>query len=130
MKKDKILLVLVSILIIGGVMGVMKVFIPGMEYFDYRYIITRTSTYEQIEKPLYAVFYSVVMAILELSCIVLFFFYNKTTIKYVFIILLINSIGCIVAIVIGDGFAVVSLLLRFIFLWYIYKMYSRFNIEK
>lgn len=125
MKKNKLLLVLVSILIFGGIMGLIKSLIPGAEHFDYRYILTGTSTYATNEKPIYATIYSMIMALLEISCIVIFICYNKTIMKYLMIIIIINMIGCIIAIVSGDFPAVFSLLLRILFLYYTIQVYNK-----
>lgn len=124
-KKNKLLLVLVIIIILGGIMGLIKSLFPGMEHFDYRYIITGTSTYASNEKPIYAISYSMIMALLEISCIAIFFRYNKTTMKYLIIIIVINMIGCMVAIILGDYLAVLSLLLRILFLSYTIQVYNK-----
>lgn len=125
MKKNKLLLVLVSIIILGGIMGLIKSLIPGMEHFDYRYIITGTSTYATNGKPIYAIIYSMTMALLEISCITIFFCYNKTTIKYFILIIVINMIGCMVAIILGDYLAILSLFLRILFLGYTIHVYKK-----
>jgi hypothetical protein len=129
MKKNKLLLAFVSIIILGGIMGLIKSFIPGMEYFDYRFIITGTSTYGLNEKPIYATIYSVIMALLEISCIMLFFNYHKTIIKYIMIVIIINVIGCIVAIILGDYLAILSLFLRIILLGYTVQVYKGLNLN-
>lgn len=125
MKKNKLLLFLVSIIILGGIMGLIKSLIPGMEHFDYRYIITGTSTYATNGKPIYAIIYSVIMALLEIFCITLFFHYNKTTMKYLIVIIVINMVGCMVAIILGDYLAVLSLFLRILFLSYTIHIYNK-----
>ena len=127
MKKNKVVILIVSVLIVGGILGLLKSLIPGLEHLDYRYLFTKTSTYATNEKPMYAVIYSIVMALLELSCMCVLFSYSKKTIRLVLFLLYVNAIGCFIAICLGDLLAIVSLLIRILAIGYIRRVYQRFS---
>ena len=128
MDKNKIIAkIIVAVLFIGGVMGLLKAFIPGLEHFDYRYLLTGTSTFSSEKLPFYAVIYGVVMALLEISCGVLFFIYTKKVIIFVTTVLVINALGCAVAIAMGDLFAVASLIIRIVLLAFFIILLKRMD---
>ena len=117
-----IALIIICIMILGGIMGLIKAFVPGLEHFDYRYILTNTSTFEITQKPVYAIVYSVIMAILELTCVIAIIRFNKNTITYVIGVLLINALGCLVALLLGDLLAIISLVFRVVLIVYFIKV--------
>lgn len=126
MKRNRIVIIIICVLFLGGILGLIKSLIPGLEHFDYRYLLTKTSTYETGEKPVYAVIYSIIMAILELSCICVLVSYKKKTFKIVLLVLCINALGCFIAVCMGDLLAIISLLIRVVAIGYIRQVYLRF----
>ena len=121
-KYKTIALIFSYILIIGGMMGLIKTFVPGLEHFDYRYIFTKTSTFETAAKPVYAIIFSVVMAILELTCVIVIIRFNRKTILFVIGVLSINAVGCIVALFLGDLLAIISFIFRVAVIVYFIKL--------
>lgn len=119
MKKGIIEYVLATILLVGGVMGVIKGLLPDEYWLSFRHLLTGTATYEANQMPLYAQIYGFIMGWMEIMAAVFIFSKKQTLKKYVIMILFINAIGCIVAILSGDMFAIISLLLRISFIWFI-----------
>jgi len=114
--------IFICIMIAGGIMGLLKTFVPGLEHFDYRYIFTKTSTFETAQKPVYAIVYSAIMAMLELVCIIAIIKLNKKTIHFVIGVLSINALGCLVALLLGDLLAIISLVFRVVLIVYFIKV--------
>ena len=121
-KYKTIALIFVYILIVGGIMGLIKTLVPGLEHFDYRYIFTKTSTFEMAQKPEYAIVYSVIMAILEITCVIAIIKFNKKTVLFVIGVLSINVLGCLVALLLGDLLALISLISRVVVIVYFIKV--------
>ncbi len=102
-------------------MGVIKGLIPKAYLLSFRHLLIGTATFEANEMPLYAQIYGFIMGWMEIIAAFFLFINRQSLKKYVIVILLLNAIGCIVAILCGDMFAIVSLILRVIFILFIIK---------
>lgn len=94
-------------------MGLVKGFVPNMEWFNYRALLGLGNTFAGT-LPLYARVYGIGMAALEILSSVLLLLKAKPAYRLALITLIINSVGCAAAIVLGDWFALVSLFVRLI----------------
>lgn len=119
MKKRIIECTLACILFAGGLMGVIKGLIPNAYWLSFRYLLIGTATYEANEMPLYVHIYGFIMGCMEIVAAIFMFIKKERLKKIVILILFINAIGCIVAILSGDVFAIISLILRIIFILFI-----------
>ncbi len=107
------LYIFAAIFIVGGVMGIIKSLLPGMEWLSFRSLVAGNLAVA-IDIPLYIRIYSVVMSILEIAAAIVIFAHRRRLLFWVQVILAFNMIGCVAAIVMGDMLAIVSLILRFI----------------
>ena len=57
---------LATIILFGGIMGVIKGVFPGAYWLSFRYIFFETSTYTVDEMPLYAQVYGITMGLMEI----------------------------------------------------------------
>lgn len=105
MKQEKVIFYCFAIIWgIGGILGLIKGLIPNMELLNFRYLIFQSTTFEEL--PLYANIYGVIMALLEIIAAVFLFLQKKKMLLFVTIVIIINMLGCILAILAGDLFAV------------------------
>lgn len=100
-------------------MGVIKGLFPNAYWLSFRHLLTGTATYELNRMPLYVQVYGFLMGWMEIIAAIFIFTQKESLRKYVIMILFINAIGCIVAILSGDMFAIISLLLRILVIWFI-----------
>ena len=100
-------------------MGVIKGLIPNAYWLSFRYLLIGTATYEANEMPLYVHIYGFIMGCMEIVAAIFMFIKKEQFNKFVIMILFINAIGCIVAVLSGDMFAIISLILRIIFIFFI-----------
>jgi hypothetical protein len=109
-------------MLLGGIMGIIKVLIPNMSWFSFRHILGFDGTFDGFI-PAYTVIYGICMAVLEIISSVLMLAKHRIGIVFSIITLLINALGCTVSIILGDLVAIGSLLLRFagIYILYINK---------
>ena len=120
MRMKKILFyILIFILLIGGLMGVVKGFVPDMTWFGFRYLLGFGTAFHEVT-PQYAVIYGISMAILEIISSILLLANRRAGILFATITLSINACGCLVAILLGDLLAIGSLLTRFIGIYILY----------
>jgi len=112
-----------GIFLVGGILGIVKGLFPDMYWLNFRELLGGGSTFEIGETPVYARIYGVAMALLEIISAICLFIQKKNLLLLVAVIIIINMFGCIVAVFIGDLFAVFSLLLRFIPLYFVIKSY-------
>ncbi|MCL1964539.1 MAG: hypothetical protein FWF69_05705 [Firmicutes bacterium] len=108
------------IFLFGGIMGIAKGFSPEMEWLSFRYILGGGASFEAQDTPLYARVYGVVMGSLEIIAVALILCRQR---KWLFIevILLINMLGCLIALAFGDMFSIVSFAIRIIPLYLLDK---------
>lgn len=124
MKKRKaILFIFASFILIGGIMGVIKGFVPHMEWLSFRYLLNEDLTFELGRTPIYARVYGVIMGLLEIISAGFIFAQRQRLLLFVAIMLVINILGCIVAICLGDMFAMISLIIRIVPLYFVLKEY-------
>jgi len=71
--------------------------------------------------PAYARVYGISMAILEMMSSILLLTKKRIGIKFAIITLSINTLGCIIAILLGDIVAMVDLLIRFFAIYILVK---------
>lgn len=122
MKKQRILLLIcASIILVGGVMGVVKGLMQNMEWLSFRYLLGGGATFDIGQIPTYARVYGFVMGLLEIMSACFIFIQKKRLLFFVAITLVINMFGCIVVIVMGDMLAIVSLVLRAVPLYLVVK---------
>lgn len=127
MKKIKILFyILIYSMLIGGIMGIIKGLVPHMEWLNFRYLLGMGSTFKASNAPAYAVIYGIFMAMLETISSILLIAKKRIGIKFSIITLSINSLGCIIAIFIGDIMAFGSLLIRIFAIYILIKSKSFF----
>ena len=113
MNKNKFLFyILIFTMFVGGVMGIIKGLIPNNTGLSFRHLLGMGGTFGNESIPDYAIFYGILMAVLEIISAVLLLTKKGIGIKVALITLFINSLGCIIAILIGDMMAIVSLLIR------------------
>lgn len=130
MKKIKILFyIIIYAMLIGGIMGIIKVLIPHMEWFNFRYLLGMGSTYKAGEIPIYAAFYGFFMAILEIISAMQLMTKKKIWIKFAIITLSINALGCTIAIFFGDIMAIGSLIIRFLAIYILIKFKNLYKIQ-
>lgn len=124
MKKRRILLLIfASIILVGGVMGVAKGLTQNMEWLSFRYLLGGGLTSDIGQIPTYARVYGIIMGLLEIISASFIFIQKKRLLFFVLITLVINMLGCIVAIIMGDMFAIVSLVVRTVPLYLVVKEY-------
>lgn len=125
MKKNKILFyILIWMMLLGGIMGIVKELVPNMMWFGFRHLLGMGGTFKEDTIPYYAVIYGVLMAILEVIASILLLTRNRIGVKFTIIILSINAFGCIIAVMLGDIFAIGSLLIRFFAIYILTKAQS------
>jgi len=122
-KRKVILFILASIILIGGIMGVIKGFVPYMEWLSFRYLLSEDLTFELGQMTIFARVYGVIMGLLEIISAGFIFTQRQRLLLFVAIMLVINILGCIVAICMGDMFAMVSLIIRIVPLYFVLKEY-------
>ncbi len=94
-------------------MGLVKGFIPHMEWFNYRALLGLGSTFGST-LPLYARIYGIGMAALEILSSILLQLRARPGYQLALITLIVNSAGCAIAVILGDWIALFILLLRLI----------------
>lgn len=119
MKKTIIQYIFAIILLVGGIMGVFKGLLPNAYWLSFRHLLTGTATYEVNKMPMYVQIYGFIMGCLEIIAAAFIFSMKQALKKYVIMIMLVNAIGCIVAILYGDMFAILSLLSRIILILFL-----------
>ena len=117
------LYIIAGIFIIGGIMGLMKAIIPDMDWLSFRYLLHGDGTYAVGKIPLYARIYGCIMAIMEIGMAVIILLWKKNLFAICIVVIGINILGCLVAVLLGDIFSIVSLLLRVIPLYFIIEEY-------
>jgi len=123
MKKWKVIFnILIAYMLIGGAMGLIKGFVPDMVWFNYRYLMGLGSSFEVHAMPLYAVVYGIVMAFLEVLIGILLLRRTQIGLKLAFITVSINALACLIAFLMGDIIALLSLSLRLFGLFVLYKV--------
>lgn len=121
----KILLYFIAIILtLGGIMGVIKAFVPDLEWLNIRYIINGNSTYTLGETPLYARIYGTVLAIMELLAAITIFRWRKRMFPIAILTFIISMVGCMIAIIIGDFLALFSFCLRIVPIYLLVKEYK------
>lgn len=124
MKREKTIIYCFAIVfLVGGILGLIKGFFPDMEWLSFRSLLGGGSTFEGMEMPLYVSVFGIVMALLEIVAAILIFMQRRKQLLFVIAIIILNMLGCIVAIFIGDLFAIISLLLRIVPLYFVIKIY-------
>lgn len=114
-----LLWVLIAVLLAGGVMGLIKGFVPGMSNLSFRALAGFSSGSNA--RPFYEVLYGVVMACLELIAAGCLLTRRLWAFRVAAAVLVLNMAGCVVALALGDVFAAVSLVLRALGLYIIHK---------
>lgn len=115
MKENKILFyILIIIMLVGGIMGIIKGLMPGMDWLSFRHLSGMGGTFNGDNTPAYAVLYGIIMALLEIISSMLLLAKKSAGIKFGIITLSINAAGCMTAILLGDITAVISLIIRFL----------------
>lgn len=107
-----IIKIVAVVFLIGGVMGLIKGIFPQLEWLSFRSLFGAGPGYHPASVYIAERVYGIVMAALEVLMAVLMLI---SLAKYSFMALLvvgINALGCVAAVIMGDMFAIVSLLLR------------------
>lgn len=128
--KKRIVYIIAIILLVGGVMGLLKNIVPNLEWLSFRYFINGDNAYQSGTLPMYARIYGIIMAILELLASCFIFTRKKKLFIFCIITLIINCIGCMIAIILGDLFAIVSLIVRVLPLYILYTEYINYKKSK
>ena len=122
MKKNNILFyILIATMLFGGIMGIIKGLAPNMTTLSFRHLLGMGGTFTNDDIPLYAALYGLFMATLEIISSILLLTKKRIAIKFTLMTLLINSLGCIFSIFLGDIFAIGSLLTRFFGIYILLK---------
>ncbi len=105
--------IIAVIFLIGGVMGLAKGLLPQLEWLNFRSLLGAGGSTDHpafmlaIERV-----YGIVMAALEVLMAVLLLVFGLKHFKLALAVTGINTLGCVVAVIVGDMFAIVSLLVR------------------
>ena len=124
------LLKIIAILfLIGGVLGLIKGFLPNAEWMGFRYLLGAGPTFQSGLMPLLACVYGIVMAVLEVTMAVFLLSQSIKALKFALIVVCINAIGCVIAAVMGDAFAIVSLVTRVVVILLLLRVYRQMQIN-
>lgn len=104
-------------------MGVVKGLFPSMEWLSVRGFLGAGFTFDTGRVPVYARIYGMAMGLLEVIS-ALFILLKTKQLLFVVVVLIINIIGCAVAVLLGDRIAIISLVVRTIPLYFVIKEYS------
>lgn len=119
------------ILILGGIFGIIKGTVPSLSSLDYFHLITGRFEYGVIvTKPLYERIYGLLMAALEISCIYSLIQNTKKSMRFAFIVVSINLVGCVISLILGNLFSIISILTRIAALFVINLEYKITKIWK
>ncbi|QUI24108.1 hypothetical protein HZI73_18210 [Vallitalea pronyensis] len=97
-------------MLVGGIMGLIKVIGPNMSWLSYRHLFNADSIYRI--SITYITYYSVIMAILEIISAILLLMRIRIGFMFALITLLLNAVVCLFAIIMGDLYALFSLIIR------------------
>ena len=126
--RKKLIYIVGIIFLIGGIMGLIKALFPEMGWLSIRYILGNGGTYSINEYPLYARVYGGIMAVIEIGMAIIILLWKKKLFFLCIIGILINIVACIVAVLIGDYMAMLSLVIRLIPL-YLFREESKIEIR-
>lgn len=128
MKKKKIIFyALIYITLVGGIMGIIKGLVPHMTWFGFRHLLGMGGTFKDDSFPIYSVIYGIFMAVLEIISSILLLTKKRIGIKFAVTTFSINALGCIVAILLGDILATISLLTSFLAIYILIKAKSFYH---
>ncbi len=118
----KVLLYIVAIIfLLGGIMGLVKTFVPQMDWLSFRSMIT----HESGEYPLYVRIYGGIMAVMEIGLAAIILLWKEKLFSICIVIIGINMLGCLIAVLSGDFFGIISLLLRILPLYLLIAEYKK-----
>lgn len=101
--------IIAIILLAGGLLGIVKRLIPGLEGWGFNAIIGLQG---KDDRSAVIVTYSIALAVLEILSSIGLLMYRKFGLKLVMVTLSISAAGSLVSIIIGDMGAVFSLAVR------------------
>lgn len=117
----KTLLYIVAIIfLLGGMMGLVKTFVPQMDWLSFRSMIT----YEVREYPPYVRIYGGIMAVMEIGLAAIILLWKEKLFPICIITVGMNMLGCLIAVLIGDVFGMVSLIVRILPLYLLIAEYK------
>lgn len=123
MKFVKILFfILIYAMLIGGFMGIIKGLVPDEEWLSFRYLLGMGGTFKEADIPFYAFIYGIAMSILEIISSILILTKNRNGIKFAFITICINTLGCMISFILGDVVAIGSIFIRLVALYVLIKV--------
>lgn len=124
-----LLKIIAVLFLIGGVLGLIKGFFPQTECMSFRYLLGAGATYQSGSIPLIARVYGIVMAIIEVTMAIFLFSPSVKSLKFALVVVCINATGCVIATVMGDGFAIISLVARVLVILLLLHVYRQKQIN-
>ena len=109
-----IIKIIAAVFLIGGVMGLVKGVFPQLEWLSFRSLLGASSADHGASMMRIERIYGLVMAALEVLMAVLLLISVTKYFKLAVVVVGLNALGCAVALIMGDMFAIVSLLLRIV----------------
>ncbi len=104
-------------------MGIIKVFF-SQNWLSFRGIFLPSAEHAALDYA-YIRVYSVFMASLEIVAAFVLLFGRKKGLLFSIVVMALNAVGCVIAIALGDIFAVTSLIVRALILLFLIKLYRK-----